>query len=353
MNKITTLILLILFFLNNSLTAAPIDEFKKIYINGASQQIWIRGNDTRNPLLIFLHGGPGEPHMSIAGAETNLLTDHFTVVQWDQRGAGASYSEDITPESLTVEQMEEDAITLIKYLTQKFKQKKVYLLGHSWGAYLGTKISHKYPQYIRAFIAVGLPVNMRQTYPIMKNQLLRITTNKIKRARAFGDSMAAQKLWRIGEALSKFNITDILENKDWDSFINFYFNPRVALGFSSSIHPIRGGNPHISTDIDKKDYSNKLEKSMDLYADLVIRFFNRKITDEVKKIEVPIFAIHGRHDFNVEPYAAEAYISHLTAPCKITSWFENSAHMMTFEEPEKFKNFMINKVLNLKACKKK
>jgi len=327
-----------------------IDEFIKIKINGINQQIWIRSNNPSAPLILFLHGGPGHPHMHQAGAETMPLINDYIVVQWDQRGAGASFSPDIEPKSLTIQQMEDDSISLISELLKKYNRKKIYLLGHSWGSYLGLRIAHKYPEFIEAFVAVGLVTDMIPAYKLMRKNLIKQAAQKIQKAKKEHNPEKVARFLEAKEKLEKFDIEETVKRADWDYFLKNYFEPRTNLEFPYALKEIEGENPHIFTQEARKEYVTLLEKSMQLAVGLFFEVLKQSPTEDIKEIKVPIFTILGRHDYNIEPNLASQYMDKLIAPFKKTVWFENSAHMMTFEEPEKFKKLMIEEVLNLQFC---
>ena len=110
-------------------------SLEEITLGGLKQWIFIRGEDRNNPILIFLHGGPGAPLFGISSARTLYaeLIKHFTVVHWDQRGAGKSYSRDIPVKSLTFDRLVEDCNELIDYNRDRFNAQKVFIAGYSWG----------------------------------------------------------------------------------------------------------------------------------------------------------------------------------------------------------------------------
>ncbi len=325
-----------------------IDEYTKMRINGVDQQVWIRGNNLSAPLLLFLHGGPGHPHMHQAGSETDLLMNRFIVVQWDQRGAGASYAEGIDSQSLTIQQMENDTITLIETLLKRFNRKKIYLIGHSWGSYLGLRVVNRNPHIVEAFVAVGLVTDMIPAYKMMRQKLIAHAGKIIKLEK---NLQKKKNLIEWKKQLEDFDIEKTIANKDWDGFLKNYFEPRTNLGFPYSLKDIDGHNSHIASEKAIKEYRLQVDKGIKLATGLFFEVLKQEPTKVIKKIEVPILTILGRHDYNTEPISAEKYMKNLRAPCKKTIWFENSAHMMTFEEPEKFKQVMLEQVLNLKFCK--
>jgi pimeloyl-ACP methyl ester carboxylesterase len=138
-----------------------VSSLEEITLGGSKQWIFIRGTDQKNPILIFLHGGPGEPVLGISSSRhlDAELTEHFTVVHWDQRGAGKSYHSDIPVDSMTFDRLVEDCNELIDYLRNRFKTQKVFLVAHSAGTPIGIRTAHKYPEKIHAYVGVAQVIN--------------------------------------------------------------------------------------------------------------------------------------------------------------------------------------------------
>ena len=108
-----------------------------VRINGVRQGMIIQSTDIAHPVLLFLHGGPGMPEFFLNTAHPSGLEQEFTVVWWDQRGAGLSYSPDIPPASMTVAQLIADTIAVTHWLRLRFGKDRIILVGHSWGSFLG------------------------------------------------------------------------------------------------------------------------------------------------------------------------------------------------------------------------
>ena len=119
---------------------------EKINLGGVKQSVLIRGKDNSNPILLFLHGGPGMPMMYLSHSFQSDLEKEFIVVQWDRRGAGKSYNKNIDPSTITDEQYYEDTLSLISVLKTRFNTEKIFLVGHSWGTYLGSILANKNPE---------------------------------------------------------------------------------------------------------------------------------------------------------------------------------------------------------------
>ena len=112
------------------------DHLEKFNINNSSQWVLVRGKNIDAPLLIHVQQGPGLPMISEATeTEKRLrLEDKFLVAYWDQRGCGKSFSKDILPESINLEQMADDLIVCTKYLLEKYGKDKAVIVGYSIGA---------------------------------------------------------------------------------------------------------------------------------------------------------------------------------------------------------------------------
>ena len=135
-----------------------ISSLEEIELGGVKQWIFIRGEDTNNPVLIFLHGGPGEPILGMSSSR-NLdaeLIKHFTVVHWDQRGAGKSYNNQLPVHSMSLGSLVEDCHALIDYTRARFDTQKVFLVGHSDGTQIGLLTAHRYPELIHALSLIHI-----------------------------------------------------------------------------------------------------------------------------------------------------------------------------------------------------
>lgn len=96
-----------------NIVPGSIASLEKVKLGGVDQFLLIQGKNTSNPVLLSLHGGPGMPQMYLAHAFQTNAENYFTVVQWDRRGAGKSYSDHIPVESMNVEQMISDTYELV------------------------------------------------------------------------------------------------------------------------------------------------------------------------------------------------------------------------------------------------
>ena len=104
------LLILVVALLAVSPGKSKVSEKIRVNINGVEQGMFIQSKDATKPVLLFLHGGPGMPEYFLTRRYPTGLEDLFTVCWWEMRGAGLSYSADISPETLTLEQLIADAI---------------------------------------------------------------------------------------------------------------------------------------------------------------------------------------------------------------------------------------------------
>lgn len=145
-----------------------ISEEKYVSINGIEQWITIKGNSSK-PIILFIHGGPGSPITPYVDVLYKDLEKDFIIVQWDQRGTGRTYGENLPPKELTsqylkanpltLEQMTSDGIEVSKYLLKYLGKQKLILTGTSWGSALGVKIATKQPDLFFAYVGHSQIVN--------------------------------------------------------------------------------------------------------------------------------------------------------------------------------------------------
>src|SRR5579864_8679733 len=108
-------------------SAKGIDEAMYVHLGGIDQWVTIRGEDRQNPVLLFVHGGPGDVTNPWSFALFAAWERYFTVVQWDQRGAGRTLRKSgraIAP-TITVERMVQDGLELSEYLRKHLGKEKI------------------------------------------------------------------------------------------------------------------------------------------------------------------------------------------------------------------------------------
>ena len=160
-------ILVIFIFLLVNSTGKPelfLDDKKNILINSVSEKgfieinggkfgFFIKGKNINNPVLLYLHGGM--PDYFLTQDFPTGLDEIFTVVWWDQRGAGLSFNALLNRNTVNIDSLIEDTREITNYLCKRFSQDKIYLMAHSGGTFLGVKVIEKYPELYRAYIGVA------------------------------------------------------------------------------------------------------------------------------------------------------------------------------------------------------
>lgn len=301
--------------------AARIDSLEKIQLGGIEQTILIRGRSTDKPILLFLHGGPGIPEIPVAHAERDLERD-FLVVQWDQRGAGKSFRENIPLSAMRVGDFVADAEALTRYLLRRFQQPKLYLAGYSWGSLIGIRAAAHSPGLFCAYIGLSQLVDVP-----MSDQLLYQQT--LARARARRDWSALRELTDFGPPP--------------------YSDARRKSRANALARRLAGKVPHRFTSAHYAAlalFSPYYSFADDARLLKGIRFSQRAVIaqiraanlfQEVPRLDVPAYFFEGRNDTVLSPILVERYFHALVAPHgKWLVWFEQSAHGIQIEERGKY-----------------
>ncbi|MGG2095593.1 alpha/beta hydrolase [Bacillus sp. S13(2024)] len=304
---------------NKKHIANSIATIENVLINNRKQSLLIRGQDLNQPLLLCLHGGPGMAQIGFARHFQTELEKHFIVVNWDQRGAGKSFSWRDFKEPLTIEQFILDTHQIIDYLLTKFQKRKLFLLGHSWGSIIGLFAAQQSPQYIEAYIGVGQIVHMKQNEELLFEHLIRSAKQR-------GHDSALASLKKLGKPpfLDKRRL---LIQRKWLGI----FGGAIQKGtFFSFIR--KGFRSPEYTWIDWIKFFSGNMKSGELWREMLkIDFFS-----QVPSVSFPVYFCSGRYDYQT-PYAlVQQYCDVLNAPIKKMIWFPNSAHSPNFEEHERF-----------------
>jgi pimeloyl-ACP methyl ester carboxylesterase len=317
-----------------------VEELLPIQINGITQWISIRGRDRRNPILLFLHGGPGSPTMPAAYTFQGPWEDYFTVVQWDQRGAGKTYTSNdpkALASTITLEEMTSDAEEIVRYLQNRYDKKKIFLLGHSWGSILGVALAQRHPEWFYAYLGVGQMVNGRRNEEYGYQFAL-------EHARANHNSEAEHELLSIAPYPGDpgtLTFERIGVERKWLMYYGGLTYGRTDFKYDSDAGEL--SPDYTEKELDCVDDGSLYSLTHLLNAAEALNY------DSVTDFKCPIFLFEGRHDFDVSSVLAAEWFHHLKAPSKELVWFDNSAHMVMQEEPGRFLYHLISDLYPLAA----
>jgi pimeloyl-ACP methyl ester carboxylesterase len=328
-----------------------IDEVDSIIIGGVQQSILIQSCSPKNPVLLFLHGGPSMPLPGVSSRGNNYtvatntkeLVKHFTVVFWDQRGTGKSYHKNIPQQSMTFEQLVSDAAELTDYLRERFRQDRIYLAAHSFGTLIGMYLVKKHPEKFHSYVGLSQIISWAE------NDRASLAWAK-EEANRRGDYKALNELEEVGEP----PFTE--GNKQWGVLRKWQMKYSTMVYNDDKIkHP---GLVRVSLDMLKsKDYRladvfHSFYSGFKLiYSDEFIRNIPKiDVQKDVPEVKVPITFIHGRKDVHVHPHLAQEYLSTVkTSQEKYFLWVDKSAHLFHPDDTELIEQHLINQLSHIKT----
>jgi len=297
-------------------------ERERVMIGGVPQYLVIRGESRTQPVLLFLHGGPGFSQRPFAHANADLERD-FIVVHWDQRGTAASYLDGkVRRDAMRIAQFVADTEEVARYLRRKFAQQKIYLVGHSWGSMIGLLSAARSPELYRAYIGISQVINVPESERVLHFRAL-------GQARDQGRNDIVRELQRIGPPPYR-SIKD-------ERRVN-----QIGKQLRAPLPHGMNNRRWISLALTAPDFS--IFETVNLARG--IRFSGWALRDEiyatdltrmVRLVRVPVYFLAGRHDTVISPEPTRRYFAKLRAPAgKHFLWFEKSGHWPHLEERTKY-----------------
>ncbi len=277
-----------------------------VTVNDDRQWLLERGCDRNKPVLLFLHGGPGMPAMFLAHAFARPLERDFVVVQWDERGAGKSYHADMNPAHMTFTQMEADALEVVGDLRRRYGVKRVFLVGHSWGTFLGAHLAASHPELFYAYVGVGQVADPAAEHGEQDRLIHRKLGNRL--------------------SVTAANREDLL------------FQAGGELAHSKSMTPL------ILTGLMAPEYGLRDALNVSKGPKFAQAHLKYNIPGGYgvppQRFAVPVYVVMGANDMTSPKSLARTWFDHVVAPSK--EWFEvaDAAHFPQLERPQAFAEIM-------------
>lgn len=310
-----------------------IEALEPVTIDGTTQWVSIRGQNKANPVIVFVHGGPGTPNMPMTWAYQAPWEDFFTVVQWDQRGVGKNArttNRDSLSATMSGERLVKDAEEMVAWVRKRLGKDKVVLMGYSYGTILAMQVAARHPEWISVYVGTGQTSGSGDAYLYPK--LLEIATQQ-------GDTQALRELKAIAPyPRPGAPIQDVLVTRKWARAFNggWYGKPTFDLLFSL---------PEFAPEYTQADLDVQTQATQWTTRSLVGK--DPSMLTLPTKLDVPVVVLQGRYDLHTPYEPAKAYIDKLQAPKKQFLTLERAAHVPFLEQPGVFLMHLVNTVLPL------
>ncbi|MCI4349032.1 MAG: alpha/beta hydrolase [Thermoplasmata archaeon] len=296
-------------------------RLEKIELGGVEQWILVRGMDPGAPILLSLHGGPGDAQIPFARRTQAELERAFIVVNWDQRGSGLSYRRDAPLSALTLDRLVEDTVELSRRLVKEFYGEPIVLSGHSWGSILGLLAAARAPELYESYIGVSQVIDVAEN----EKRLFAWALGEARRrnvARAIREIEAAgplpystPKAFRtVRRWVGEFGGRWKARKESWLALATLLDLEEYTLG-------------------DLFRYAKGQRTSIQALADDLAAV---RLSETIHRLEVPTYFVSGRDDHISDPSLAREFLHALDAPRKGWAWIDDAAHLVPFEQPEAY-----------------
>jgi pimeloyl-ACP methyl ester carboxylesterase len=310
------------------LSPKGIDERRFVKIGGIEQWITIRGQDRDNPVLLFLHGGPGDVTNPWSFALFAPWEKHFTVVQWDERGSGRTLRKSgpaVAP-TITVDRMVQDGIELTEYLRKHLGKEKIIIVGHSFGSILGTRMVRARPDIFYACVGTGQVADGSKNPSVTYEAL-------VKKAKATGDERAIEELSRVGPP--PWNSADgyRVQHKWANAFegADQFLDATIGLALVAPGNSVQDINDSGDGQLLSGERLWPQVKSIQP-ADLGLEF------------SIPFFVFQGEEDFTTSTALARQYLESIKAPRKEFVLIKGGGHFAVFMRSDQFLQELVARV---------
>ncbi|MBY0584445.1 alpha/beta hydrolase [Murdochiella sp. Marseille-P8839] len=298
-----------------------INESMVVDVNGSRQWINIYGQNKKNPVLLYLHGGPGASTSAVDYVFTRKWSDIYTVVTWDQRNCGKSYDASQNDFVLTKAILLEDGKQITEFLRKHLGVDKITILGHSWGSLYGANLVQMYPQYFTLFIGTGQlvdPVENEKAFKEAAAKWAESDTEAMQLVEKLKpEEMDQEYVDARNSLLTKFGYSMMKDGTDYNFLTTVLFNPHYSL----------------------TDWLVYLQEDSRGY----LEFFRSDALEDFSikdkfVYSVPYININGDMDFQANYQLAQNYYEGVIAPAKGMIIMKNTSHGLLESKSEEFSN---------------
>jgi pimeloyl-ACP methyl ester carboxylesterase len=313
-------------------TPNGIDEALFVPIGGINQWITIRGQNRDNPVVLFLHGGPGTPTNLLDFPFSKGWTPSFTLVQWDQRGAGKTFASGGTSATdMTVDRMALDGVELTQFLRGHLHKERIILVGHSWGTILGIHMAKARPDLFYAYVGTGQEANVQENEAAIYARVL-------DNARTLGDTKAIAELEAAGPP--PYHVMKALTTQRIWAQAYEHADAYEAAGQASSLYA-----PGYSL-LDLLHAVQSIRFTLDTFLGPAMAgpLMHVNLNSLGPDFAIPMFVFEAPDDYITSPELAKAYLGTLNAPRKEFVMLPAGGHFAVFTHPEDFLSEMNSRV---------
>ena len=308
----------------------PVHESSLIELGGEKQYVEITGASDQNPVLLFLHGGPGWPQTPHLRYFNSDLTKSVTLVSWDQAGCGKSYMNNPEPKNLSADRFVNDAHELTQLLKKKFNKDRIFLAGFSWGSIIGLKLVEKYPEDYAAYFGISQVIDIQQSIKLSRDWIA-------EQARLKGDTNMLKRVSQLENGDTSFCKSTL------ECFLQKY---GMLTEYGGAIY-----KKGMAAEIEKAEKNYEDYRNYDWFK--AFMYSANAIGDDlfttnlsgISQLKIPAYFFMGRNDNSLPTIETEGNVQKLKDPAKEIVWFEESGHEPLEEEAAAFNKAIAERIL--------
>ena len=311
-----------------------IQKTEYITIGQIQQYIQIRGQDISNPIILMLHGGPGNNMAYYSYYWQADLERDYTIVNWDQRGCGNTYYRNKDAQKPTLDLLLQDLDELVDHIRSEYHKEKITIMGHSWGTFLGGIYSGTHPEKISAYIPIGQMLDFKKSEQVSAREAMRL-------ADAAGKPKDAQKIEKKLELIMSCQTLDKQNAKEFLKFRQLkekylpsqYSNKMLLLQLFSPYMTFRDFKWMIN-------FNALIESNSELYQAL-LSDERSSMYNHDPQFKVPVILIAGADDWTTPYSMALNYFNHISPPVKELITIENTGHLPFIDKAGEFSEMLL------------